>query len=189
MEGAMRHYLAGFTCSILAASISACAERVAEPQAGGADGRTPARVEAATVASSGAEQASGTGVFVGDGTSYRDCLGEMAHVHNEMPFRWHMVVTPSGNVMFSDPFISNAGTGQTEGLASGRIWTLDRVVSPEVISTNAGVEAHFVAVLHWVSETGPSFTLHNSYRFVQNANGEVVVNSFESRCELPGNGA
>src|SRR6476619_3878255 len=108
----MTHPLAAFTFSILAAGICACAERVAAPEANGVGPQGLALVQAAPSEATGAEQSSGTGVFVGDGTSYRPCLGEMAHVHNEMPFRWHMVVTPSGNVMFSDPFIPNVGTGQ-----------------------------------------------------------------------------
>jgi hypothetical protein len=181
----MRHPTKAIALSLLVIAAGACADGIVAPTAQEARQHSDALAAAAT----GAENDWGTGVFVGDGTSYRPCLGEMAHVHNEMPFRWHMVVTPSGNVMFSDPFIPNGGTGQTEGLSSGRVWTLDRVVSPEVINTNAGVEAHFVAVLHWVRDGGPNFTLHNTYHFVQNANGDVTVNSFESRCVIEGGGA
>jgi hypothetical protein len=130
----------------------------------------------------GAVQERGTGVFIGDGTIFFDCLGEYVHVHNEFPLTWHRIVTPSGNVVFKDPFVPNGGSGRAEGLTSGTIWTIDRVISPEVIITNAGQKAFFVAITHWVSETGSSFTVHNTFHFVQNANGDVLVNSFESRC-------
>ncbi|MFL5562464.1 MAG: hypothetical protein ACJ79K_13400 [Gemmatimonadaceae bacterium] len=182
----MTYHMAALTLCVFTAGISACADRATAPDADGGAARSPARAETFAVTSAGAEQAWGTSAFIGDGSEYRECLGEVVHIHNEMPIRWHRVIAPSGNVMFSDPFIPNAGTGQTEGLTSGRIWTLDRVVSPEVINTNAGVEQHFVAVLYWARPTGPNFTMENTYRFVQNANGDVTMNSFEARCVLQG---
>src|SRR5690348_10714262 len=145
----MRPHTAALTLCAFAIGISACADGVAAPAARQRASGGLFLAEAAPTASSGAQQTQGTGTWVGDGNVYFDCLGEVAHVHNEMPFRWRQVVTPSGNVLFSDPFIPNAGTGQAVGLTSGTIWTLDRVVSPEVINVNAGVEQHFVAVLHW----------------------------------------
>ena len=177
----MRHPIAATILSVLAAGVCACTDRVTAPES------VPVRGPV-VLSATAANQEWGTGLFVGDGTRYLSCLGEYVHIHNEMPFRWHRVVTPSGNVTFSDPFIPNAGTGQTSGLTSGSVWTLERVVGPEVITTNAGVEAQFVAVLHWASETGPDYTLHNTYHFVQNANGEVTVDNFESRCVLQANG-
>lgn len=185
----MRYHIGIASLCSIAFVLGGCGDEVTAPVtqlSGAASAAAPAPT---TTVSSGAAQDWGTGVFVGDATVYRDCVGEFVHVHNEMPFRWHRVVTPSGNVMFSDPFIPNAGTGETVGLTTGRIWTLDQVVSPEVIHTNAGMEASFVAVLHWKSETAPDFTMHNTFHFVQNANGEVIVNSFESRCVLQGGAA
>ena len=182
----MRHPIAATILSVFAIGVSACADRITAPT-------EPAFVQPprmlAAAAATGATEEWGTGLFAGEGTRYLSCLGEYVHIYNAMPFRWHRVVTPSGNVTFSDPFIPNAGTGRTVGLTSGNVWTLDRVVGPEVINANAGEQSFFVAVLHWVSETGPDYTLHNTFHFVQDANGDVTVNSFESRCVLQGGGA
>src|SRR4051794_36476609 len=115
----MKRPIETIACCVIAATFAACADNVAAPEALEVAPGGIAPLQTVAVASSGAEQASGTGVFAGDGSSYRECLGEVVHVHNEIPFRWHRVVTPSGNVMFSDPFIPNAGVGQTEGLTSG----------------------------------------------------------------------
>jgi hypothetical protein len=176
----MKPALTRVTFCAIAIAVSACADRVAGPV-------VPDIVSSGVLASAsgGAEKESGYGVFVGDGTRYLDCIGEYFHAHTEFPFRWSRTVTPSGNVVFKDPFIKG-GHGQAEGLTSGTVWTVDHYVGPEVITTNAGEHAFFVAVIHWASETGPSFTIHNTYHFVQNANGDVKVDSFESRCVVQG---
>ena len=176
----MKTALKRVTFCAIAIAVSACADRVAGPA-------TPDEASSSVLASvsGGAVKESGYGVLVGDGTRYLDCIGEDFHAHNEFPFKWSRTVTPSGNVVFKDPFIEG-GFGRAEGLTSGTVWTVDRYLSPEVITTNAGEHAFFVAIVHWVSETGPSFTIHNTYHFVQNANGDVKVDSFESRCVLQG---
>jgi hypothetical protein len=134
--------------------------------------------------STGAVQERGTSTFGGDGVNYIPCIGEFVHSHAEFPFRWHQVTTPSGTVVFNDQFIPNAGTGSLEGLTSGTVWTMQRSVSPEVIITNAGEHAFFIAIVTRESATGPTFTLHNTYHFVQNANGDVKVDRFESHCVM-----
>lgn len=176
----MRTALERATFCAIAIAVSACADRVT-----GAAAPDVASSSVLASASGGAVHESGYGVLVGDGTRYLDCIGENFHAHNEFPYQWFRTVTPSGNVAFRDPFIKG-GFGQAEGLTSGTVWTVDRYLSPEVINTNAGQQAFFVAIVHWVSETGPSFTIHNTYHFVQNANGDVKVDSFESRCVTQG---
>jgi hypothetical protein len=160
-------------CALLSAT-SACVDRVTDPAV--VDGNS-----GVVLAASGATQESGYGVFVGEGINYLDCLGEDVHTHAEFPFRWHQTVTPSGNVAFRDAFVAG-GSARLEGLSSGNVWTAEHYVSPEVINTNAGQEAFFVAIVRWVSPTAPTFTIHNTLHFVQNANSEVTVNRVTSRC-------
>lgn len=181
----MKTALKRVTLCAIAIAVTACADRATGPAAPDAASSDAASSSVLASASGGAVRESGYGVFVGDGTRYLDCIGEDFHVHNEFPFQWFRTVTPSGNVVFKDPFIKG-GFGHAEGLTSGTVWTVDRYVSPEVITTSAGEHAFFVAIVHWVSETGPSFTIHNTYHFVQNANGDVKVDSFESRCVMQG---
>jgi hypothetical protein len=175
----MRRPIETLSFFVALGAMTACADRVTDPA------RT---VDAGGVqaAASGAAHESGYGVFVGDGTNYIDCIGEDVHTHVEFPFRWSRTVTPSGNIVFKDPFVAG-GTGHLEGLTSGNVWTAAHYVGPEVIIANAGQEAFFVAIVRWVSPTAATFTIHNTLHFVQNANGDVKVDRYESHCVTHGN--
>lgn len=160
-------------CVVLAASL-ACAERVTSPASTAGD----AGVLASTT---GATHESGYGLLTGDDTRYVDCIDDVLHFHAEFPYQWTRTATPSGTVVFKDPFIAG-GWGRAESLTNGNVWTIDRYLSPEVIIANAGQESFFVSIVHWVSPTGHDFTIHNTSHFVQNANGDIKVSSFESKC-------
>jgi hypothetical protein len=132
---------------------------------------------------SAATRTSGTVVLTGEGTSFIDCVNEELSFHASVAMKYNSITTSSGNTVFSDHFVPGSATGTAVGLTSGTVWTLKRDISPEVITVQAGSTAFFTQSILWTSETGSSFTLHHNFEFVQNANGEVTVNRFESRCD------
>jgi len=122
-----------------------------------------------------AYQEKGEGLFVSSGDYSLDCLSEtVREVHTEILFRYHLTVTPGGGTVLADAFIPGTGTGTLVGLTSGTIWTLDRVVSPEVIRVTAGQMHTFTANIWWVSETGPTLNIHSLFHMSTNANGEIT---------------
>jgi hypothetical protein len=152
----------------------ACAEPLAPtPRSGSHDPALSASVS------------SGTTAFEGHGSSYQDCVGEVLQFNVHIPIRYRRVVSASGNILFVDPFIPQGAFGTATGQTSGTVWTLDRAVSPEVIHSNAAGESEFFTTNNWfVSESGSRLNFHNTGRFRQTADGEVVVDNLESICTL-----
>lgn len=127
-----------------------------------------------------AYQEKGEGVFVESGDFVLNCLSEtVREVHTEIHFRYHLTVTPGGGSVLVDPFIPGSATGTLVGLTSGTIWTLDRVISPEVILVTAGQVHTFTANIWWVSETGPTLNIHSLFHISTNADGEVTSAKFD----------
>jgi hypothetical protein len=120
-------------------------------------------------------------VYVAGGPVYLSCIGETVDHWFNTPYTYTSVVTPNGASVFSDHFIQGGATGQMWGLTTGRTWTLERATSPEVIVATAGESYRFTANIVWVSATGPTVRLHGQYVFVQNANGEIVVDKSASK--------
>ena len=140
----------------------------------------PAGAEPVLKPAFAAYQEKGEGVFVSSGDFVLDCLSEtLREVHTEIPFRYHLTVTPGGGTIFVDRFIPGTGTGTLVGLTSGTIWTLDRVVSPDVIRVTAGQMETFTANIWWVSETGPTLNIHSLFHISTNADGEVTSAKFD----------
>lgn len=165
----------GGTCVLLLqlTLLAACSERLSPT----AVRPSPSTLLAAAV------PVKGEGVLRGNGATDLDCIGEVGLFHSELPYRFQSVVTPSGNTEYHDAFIPSEGTGTIIGQTTGRVWTLERAVSPEVIQTNAAGERSFFTTNNWyVSETGPRLNFHNTFQFRQNADGEIVVESLEVRC-------
>ena len=139
------------------------------------DSVSPARSEPLARPVFAAYHENGEGVFVSSGDYFLDCLGEtVREVHTEIAFRYHLTVTPGGGTILVDPFIPGTGTGTLQGLTSGTIWTLDRVVSPEVIRATAGQSHTFTANIRWLSETGPTLNIHSLFHMSTNAIGEIT---------------
>ena len=128
----------------------------------------------------------GEGVFVSSGDHVLDCLSETVREdHTEILFRYHLTVTPGGGTVLVDPFIPGTGTGTLVGLTSGTIWTLDRVVSPDVLRITAGQMYMFTANIWWVSETGPTLNIHSLFHISTNADGEVTSAKVDlGNCQL-----
>ena len=125
----------------------------------------------------------GTSSFTFDGTDFLACIGETVHLHGVAPFTYQSTVTPSGNVIFADHYIVGAATGSAESITSTHRWTLTRLISPEVIHVAAGSGAFFVTNATWKSTTGgPSFTVHQNFHIVQNADGVITVERFDNAC-------
>lgn len=131
-------------------------------------------------------QERGEGVFVSSGEYGLDCLTEIVHeVRTEIPFRYHLTVTPNGNTILTDPFIPGTGTGTLVGLTSGTIWTLDRVMSPDVQLVTAAQMYTFTANIWWVSETGPTINIHSLFHISTNADGEITSAKIDlADCQL-----
>lgn len=129
-----------------------------------------------------AVQSRGEGTFVGNGVRYFDCIGEPGAIHVEIPYRFHRVETPSGAVHFVDPFIPQGATGTLVGETTGRVWTLDRAVSPDVIQSDGPAGAEVFVTNLWYVNASSALNFHNSFRFHENANGDIVVDEFEIRC-------
>jgi hypothetical protein len=67
---------------------------------------------------------------------------------------------------------------------SGRVWTLDQVISPEVDHVTSTTSATtFTALQMWVRDGGPTLQLHTLFHFSENA-GEVKAERFVFRCTL-----
>lgn len=150
------------------------------------DSVSPAGAETFPRPAFAAYQEKGEGVFVESGDFVLDCLSEtVREVHTEIVFKYHLTVTPGGGTIFVDRFIPGTATGTLVGLTSGTIWTLDRVISPEVIRVTAGEMHTFTANIWWVSETGPTLNLHSLFHISTNANGEVTSTKFDlGSCQL-----
>jgi hypothetical protein len=134
-------------------------------------------------ASFAAVEMSGTGVLSGSGRRFLDCIGEVGILQSDIPYRFHSVVTPSGAMHFTDSFIPGEASGSIVGESTGRVWTLQRAISPEVSQTTGAGESSFFTTNNWyTSETGPTLNFHNTLRFRQNADGQVTVDDFEIRC-------
>jgi len=139
------------------------------------DSVSPARSEPLARPVFAAYHENGEGVFVSSGDYFLDCLGEtVREVHTEIAFRYHLTVTPGGGTILVDPFIPGTATGTLQGLTSGTIWTLDRVVSPEVIRVTAGQMHTFTANIWWLSETGHTLNIHSLFHMSTNAIGEIT---------------
>ena len=151
---------------------------------GDAAGPGPTAPPLAAVAAAGATQEKGVGLFESSGTGFNECLGEVTSARIAIPYTYHATTTPSGNTIFVDHFIPGAANGTLVGLTTGRVWTMRRNISPEVIRTTAGEMYHAVANIWWESETGPDVQYHNSYHIVQNASGDITVERLVIRCTL-----
>jgi hypothetical protein len=184
----MRHYTAAFTLCVFAAGISACADEVAAPEMRGV--ALPETVPyLAMMQSNGTIQESGVALFVNDYSEYFDCLGETVHMHMEVPFRWKLTTTPSGNVIDVEPLLQGQGTGHAEGLASGRIWTATHFVGP-LKAVEVGAEAgSFGLDIDWASAAGPNWAMHDTYYYTITPAGTLTAIRFRSRCVLKGSPA
>ena len=151
---------------------------------GEAGDRAPTAPPLATAAAAGATQEKGEGAYVVDATFFFSCVGERIHERTVIPFRYHATTTPSGNTVFVDQFIPGAGTSTIVGLTTGTVWTLRRVVSPEVIRTTAGELFRFTANIWYESETAPTLHIHSQYQIVQNAHGEITAEKNNLHCEF-----
>ena len=123
----------------------------------------------------------GSGVYAPSGPVYLDCIGETVDHWASIPYTFTSVTTPKGETVFSDHFLHSGATGSMWGLTSGTVWTLERVISPEVIIATSGTSYRFTSTIFWVSTTGPTIQLHGQYVFVQNASGEIVVDKTASK--------
>ncbi len=127
----------------------------------------------------------GEGVIVERGDNDLNCLNETVRGGVEIPYRYHLTVTPSGHTILVETFIPGTGTGTLLGLSSGTIWTLDRVVSPYVERVTAGTSVQFTANIWWVSETGPTLNIHSVFHISTNARGEITATKVDlGRCQL-----
>ena len=132
----------------------------------------------------GASVDKGEGVFVAHSTFFLPCLGETITENSRIPFRYHLVQTPNGNVHYSEMYIPGTATG-TFVTQSGTTWTLERVVSPFVSSVNgSGDVMFFTANILWRSEDGRTLHLQPNYHFKRNASGEVVLEFNNGHCTL-----
>ena len=138
-----------------------------------------------TMAAAGAATVDhGEGVFTNQVVLFLDCVGEVVAFNSAVPFRWRTIVTPSGRTVHLEPFIPNSGIGTAVGQSTGRVWTLERVVSPLVAHAASNMESvQFTGMDVWAREDGPTMQLHTRLHFLQNALGEVTVDQFVLRCE------
>ena len=134
--------------------------------------------------------ANGTAVDRGDGVFavvndvlYLDCVGEEVRFNATVPFRWTLATTPSGHTNYMATFIPHTQSGVAVGQTSGRVWTLNHVISPQgTRSTASTTVLTFTALQMWVTDGGPTMQLHTLFRVSQRADGTTVVDKFEFRC-------
>ncbi|HSJ15763.1 MAG TPA: hypothetical protein VK939_15260 [Longimicrobiales bacterium] len=132
----------------------------------------------------GALSEGGTGTFVDSGEVYFPCLDEFVRVEVEVPYQYRLVVTPGGNVLFADHFLPGQATGTITGLTSDVVWSIQRLISPEIIRTAPGSVYMFTANQWWMSDAGPSIHVHSTYRIIQNSQGEFTSERADFRCRL-----
>lgn len=136
-------------------------------------------------ASAGASTEKGTSIYVVNDLGFMDCVGEDVKFDAEIPFKYHIVSTPSGVTAHNDGFIPNSAVGTAVGQTSGTVWTLDHVISPGMgVSTGSTSVAHFTATQFWVSQTGPTMHLTSVFHILENGQGGVVVEKFSFTCRL-----
>ncbi|MBW3553717.1 MAG: hypothetical protein KY466_09405 [Gemmatimonadetes bacterium] len=117
-------------------------------------------------------QSSGVALWEHQAAAYVDCVSEEVAFAVSIPYKWHLTVTPSGNVIFTDQFL-RGGRGSAVGKDSGTLWTLDRVSLPEVIRVTKGELYHAAASEWWVSETGPTMHIRHLVHILQDAQGQI----------------
>ena len=134
----------------------------------------------------GASASKGEDVLVGAGRQFLDCIGETVRFSTSLPYRWHSTTTPDGKTTFAWMFIPGAGTGTATGLESGRVWTLDRAISPEVdhIWSDGSARFHWTSNFIWVSDGGPTLHLHTNIILEVGADGELTIVRLDARCKV-----
>lgn len=125
---------------------------------------------------------SGTAVFEYDGVGYWECADEDVHSVVYAPYRYHIVETPSGNLIRTENWDVKTVTGVVEGLESGHIWVRTHNVAPAVIRSTSGDMVQYTFKAKFISDTGPTIIVHETYHVTYNANGEKTVEKGEVRC-------
>ncbi len=106
-------------------------------------------------------------------------------VHNvfQVSYRYTLVILPTGEYVYRElwPY----GTiGTITGLSSGTVWTRTEV-SPYVERSTGGGMVTWTGHVRFVSETGPTIDVNESFHLSSNANGDVTADHYESTgCRL-----
>jgi hypothetical protein len=108
-------------------------------------------------------------------------------IHNvfEITFSYTAVTLADGRILYREIWPNTRGVGTVTGLTSGHVWRRDIRASPYIL--HSGGPSDFERYVYngpFVSETGPTITVHETFQVSTNANGEVVVDQFESTCQL-----
>lgn len=146
-----------------------------------APGSDPVAPEEDGVSLSQASVTNGTGTFSFDKTQWWDCAGEMIHNVFQISYSYTLVLLPTGEYVYRELWPYGA-VGTITGLSSGTVWT--RItVSPYVERSTGGGMVTYTGLVKFVSETGPTIQVHESFHVSNNANGEVTADHDEFDCK------
>ena len=114
---------------------------------------------------------------------YNECAGEDVHLVMDTIFDYRLVVTPSGDQLYLEPWREGA-TGTMTGMDTGRVWIRCGVVSPFIYRDMGGEMTHWTYKGLWVCDAdGSSFMEHEWYHLSYDANGELRVDRYDITCK------
>jgi hypothetical protein len=114
---------------------------------------------------------------------YWDCAGQFVRQTITGTFNYHLVQTPNGNTQYHELWLKNI-TGWVRG-ADGTVWIRTGNVSPTVELRNADGSLRMLQFTfkgEFISATGPTIKAWEVFHLSFDANGEVRVDLYESRC-------
>lgn len=133
---------------------------------------------------------SGTYIFTYDNTGFNECLGEPLHFWGASEARYHLTVTPSGRVAYSEVFVTTLEFNVV-GVTSGTSWhLLGPDPAPFTSISGGGSVLNIVETFRIESEDGQRMLMKNRLVLVLDANGRPVVERADfADCTLIGPGA
>ena len=132
----------------------------------------------------GASVTRGTGVLRFDRVHFFACVGERVHNVFAIPYEFMLVQLPNGNHIYHELVPAAEGVGTITGLTSGHVWRRDVQSSPYFERSAGGGMTHWTYTGRFVSETGPTLQVHETFHLSANAQGEATVLHHDVQCRV-----
>jgi hypothetical protein len=135
----------------------------------------------------GAYQEAGSGVIAVDGyldPGVEECVGEALVFSFAVPYSYHLVVTPNGDVRYLEHLRPADAAGTAVGAVSGTTFTLVNYASPFILHSGPGEMTTYTGTYRWVSEEGAAVMFHFRLHLLQDDAGDVRVETAAHSCAL-----
>lgn len=121
-----------------------------------------------------------------EGSMYFDCFGEWIYTYFTVPYRYHIVTSPSGKKVVTKHWLPNQLEGYIIGLDTDRVWDRTKAVANVIqrFDENGMEMMQLTLKTEFVEqETGHRTIAHEKFMLHKNGQGDLVVMDYSFECK------